>query len=86
MLLVSAAFGEANVSEANVKRAERAAGAKAHRPRLSTMLYRENGQFKSSYAADQLLPIAQDRWFVVGLIAFAYWPCRCLRATTCFAR
>ena len=37
------------------------------------MLYRENGQFKSSYAADQqLLPIAQDRWFVVGLIAFAY--------------
>ena len=38
------------------------------------MLYRENGQFKSSYAADQqLLPIAQDRWFVVGLIAFAYF-------------
>ena len=37
------------------------------------MLYRENGQFKSSYAADQqLLPIAQDRWFVLGLIAFAY--------------
>ena len=37
------------------------------------MLYRENGQFKSSYAADQqLLPIAQDRWFMVGLIAFAY--------------
>ena len=37
------------------------------------MLYRENGQFKSSYAADQqLLPIAQDRWFVIALIAFAY--------------
>ena len=37
------------------------------------MLYRENGQFKSSYAADQqLLPIAQDRWFVIGLIVFAY--------------
>jgi branched-chain amino acid transport system permease protein len=37
------------------------------------MLYRENGQFKSSYSADQqLLPIAQDRWFMVGLIAFAY--------------
>ena len=37
------------------------------------MLYRENGQFKSSYAADQqLLPIAQDRWFVLGLIVFAY--------------
>ena len=39
----------------------------AHRPRL--VLYRENGQFKSSYAADQqLLPIAQDRWFVIGLV------------------
>ncbi|MBA2549178.1 MAG: branched-chain amino acid ABC transporter permease [Burkholderiaceae bacterium] len=37
------------------------------------MLYRENGQFKSSYAADQqLLPIAQDRWFVIGLIVLAY--------------
>ena len=37
------------------------------------MLYRENGQFKSSYAADQqLLPIAQDRWFMLALIAFAY--------------
>ncbi len=37
------------------------------------MLYRENGQFKSSYAADQqLLPIVQDRWFMVALIAFAY--------------
>src|SRR5882757_7271214 len=37
------------------------------------MLYRENGQFKTSYRADlQLLPIAQDRWFVLGLVAFAY--------------
>ena len=37
------------------------------------MLYRENGQFKTSYRADlQLLPIAQDRWFVLGLLAFAY--------------
>nr|MBA2547068.1 branched-chain amino acid ABC transporter permease [Burkholderiaceae bacterium] len=37
------------------------------------MLYRENGQFKTTYAADQqLLPIVQDRWFVIGLIAFAY--------------
>jgi branched-chain amino acid transport system permease protein len=37
------------------------------------MLYRENGQFKSTYAADQqMLPIAQDRLFMVGLIAFAF--------------
>src|SRR6266850_6250500 len=37
------------------------------------MLYRENGQFKTSYRADlPLLPIAQDRWFVLGLVAFAY--------------
>lgn len=37
------------------------------------MLYRENGQFKTSYASDQqILPIAQDRWFMVGLIALAY--------------
>jgi len=34
------------------------------------MLYRENGQFKTSYAADQqLLPIAQDRWFMMALVA-----------------
>ncbi|MEP6607520.1 MAG: branched-chain amino acid ABC transporter permease [Burkholderiaceae bacterium] len=37
------------------------------------MLYRENGQFKTTYGADQqLLPIAQDRWFMLALIAFAY--------------
>ena len=37
------------------------------------MLYRENGQFKCDYASDQqVLPIAQDRWFMVGLLAFAY--------------
>jgi branched-chain amino acid transport system permease protein len=37
------------------------------------MLYRENGQFKTSYRADQqLLPIAQDRWLMLGLLAFAY--------------
>jgi len=37
------------------------------------MFYRENGQFKSSYAADQqLLPIAQDRIFITTLIAFAF--------------
>ncbi|HYD56731.1 MAG TPA: branched-chain amino acid ABC transporter permease [Burkholderiales bacterium] len=37
------------------------------------MLYRENGQFKSTYAADlQMLPILQDRLFMFGLIAFAF--------------
>ena len=37
------------------------------------MLYRENGQFKTTYGADQqVLPIAQDRWFMLALIAFAY--------------
>ena len=37
------------------------------------MIYRENGQFKCDYASDQqILPIAQDRWFMAGLIAFAY--------------
>ena len=36
------------------------------------MFYRENGQFKTSYLADQqVFPIAQDRWFIIGLIAFA---------------
>src|SRR5512147_430036 len=37
------------------------------------MLYRENGQFKSSYRADQqMLPILQDRWFMIGVVAFAF--------------
>jgi branched-chain amino acid transport system permease protein len=37
------------------------------------MIYRENGQFKTSYQADQqIFGIAQDRWFVLGLIAFAF--------------
>jgi branched-chain amino acid transport system permease protein len=37
------------------------------------VLYREVGQFKTSYAADQaIFPIAQDRWFVIGLIVFAF--------------
>ena len=36
------------------------------------MFYRENGQFKTSYAADQqIFTIAQDKWFVLGVIAFA---------------
>jgi branched-chain amino acid transport system permease protein len=37
------------------------------------MLYRENGQFKTTYSADQqIFPIAQDRWFVLALLAFAF--------------
>src|SRR5258708_508228 len=36
------------------------------------MFYREVGQFKTSYDADEaILPIAQERWSVIVLIAFA---------------
>jgi len=36
------------------------------------MLYRENGQFKTSYRADQqVFPILQDRWALGLLLAFA---------------
>jgi branched-chain amino acid transport system permease protein len=36
------------------------------------MFYRENGQFKASYGADQqIFPIAQDRWAILALIAVA---------------
>ena len=37
------------------------------------MLYRENGQFKVSYRADQqMLPIRQDRIIMIALVAFAF--------------
>ncbi len=37
------------------------------------MFYRENGQFKTSYHADQqIFPIAQDRWVILALVAFAF--------------
>jgi branched-chain amino acid transport system permease protein len=37
------------------------------------VLYREVGQFKTSYTADEaIFPILLDRWFVIGLIAFAF--------------
>ncbi len=37
------------------------------------MLYRENGQFKTSYAADQqMLPIRQDQLFMIVLVVFAF--------------
>lgn len=36
------------------------------------MFYRENGQFKTSYRADQqIFPITQDRWGVLALVAIA---------------
>jgi len=37
------------------------------------MLYRENGQFKTTYRSDQqLLPITQDRFVVWGVVALAF--------------
>ena len=37
------------------------------------MFYRENGQFKTNYKADQqIFAITQDRWAVLALIAFAF--------------
>jgi branched-chain amino acid transport system permease protein len=37
------------------------------------MLYRENGQFKTSYRADQqIFPILQDRWAMLALLVVAY--------------
>jgi branched-chain amino acid transport system permease protein len=37
------------------------------------MLYRENGQFKTSYQADQqIFPIAQDKVLILVLLAFAF--------------
>ena len=37
------------------------------------MFYREAGQFKSSYEADQaIFPIAQDRFVVLAVLAVAF--------------
>ena len=37
------------------------------------MIYREGGQIKTSYAADQqIFPINQDRWIIYGFIAFLF--------------
>ena len=37
------------------------------------MFYRENGQYKTSYRSDQqIFAIAQDRWAILALIAFAF--------------
>ncbi|MCX7157447.1 MAG: branched-chain amino acid ABC transporter permease [Rhodocyclales bacterium] len=37
------------------------------------MFYRENGQFKTSYKADQqIFPIPQDRWVILAIVVFAF--------------
>ena len=37
------------------------------------MFYRENGQFKTSYQADQqIFPIVQDRWFILAMLLLAF--------------
>ena len=37
------------------------------------MFYREAGQFKTTYNADQaIFPISQDRWFVTAVVLFAF--------------
>src|SRR5687768_12686271 len=37
------------------------------------MIYRETGQFKTTYSSDQqLFPILQDRVFVIGFLVFAF--------------
>lgn len=37
------------------------------------MLYRENGQFKTTYRDDQqIFPILQDRWAIIGLVVAAF--------------
>ena len=37
------------------------------------MIYRESGQFKTSYGADQaIFPIAQDRWAIALVLVIAY--------------
>lgn len=37
------------------------------------MFYRENGQYKTNYAADlALFPVAQDRWAMLALLLFAF--------------
>ena len=37
------------------------------------MIYREAGQFKTSYPSDQaIFPIPQDRWAVIAILLFAF--------------
>ena len=47
------------------------------------MLYREVGQFKTNYQADQaIFPIAQDRWCMAVLLV-AWWVVRGERRVGC---
>src|SRR5262249_9410076 len=40
---------------------------------FDAMIYREVGEFKTGYAADEaIFPIRQDRWLVVAALAVAY--------------
>ena len=53
------------------------------------MIYREAGQFRTSYAADQaVFPIRQDRFFVmpVSRRRSPFSSCRSSPANTCCAR
>src|SRR4029450_1592024 len=37
------------------------------------MIYREAGQFKTTYASDQaIFPVVQDRWVVIALLVAAF--------------
>ena len=43
------------------------------RPTNEIMFYREAGQFKATYVADQaMFPIVQDRWFIAVVLGLAY--------------
>ena len=51
------------------------------------MFYRENGQFKSSYASDQqMLPILQDRVLMAVLLLFAFGAVPLFVSITCSFR
>src|SRR6185295_4361006 len=54
----------------SARRSSTASNAQTHRRRV--MLYRENGQFKTSYRADQaIFPILQDKVVMLGLLVLA---------------
>src|ERR1700741_2406125 len=49
------------------------AGSKPHTRKRKAMLYREAGQFKTSYQADgQIFPIRQDRIALFALLGLAF--------------
>src|SRR5262249_55940459 len=53
--------------------ARKACSANASSNGCDAVLYREVGQFKTSYQADEaIFPILQDRWFVILLVAFGF--------------